>query len=143
MMNWNRKLPSFIDVFGFYDNLSTSVVEAVANEAEKNGSKSDNLSMNVFDKYEESVNSKIIEYILNGRIPNNCNLLNFGKLIMRGQAEELENLEDMQVKEHMRIDAVVVIIPRNSDESLPKKLIRSIKQETKERDRGIHLLRFF
>ena len=135
-----QKLPSFIDVMGFDDNLSNKILEAVTKESkEEEESESDKLSTTVFGQLEESVNSILMEYILRGRIPDTCNLLNFGKMIMQGRSEELDSLDYLKVKDHMKVDAVVMIISRSS-KTLPKKLIKSVRQETKKKDIGMHLL---
>ncbi|KAK3101934.1 hypothetical protein FSP39_007484 [Pinctada imbricata] len=124
-----KNLPVFIDVMGFDDNLSNRLVEANMDPK----SEGTDPAMSKFGDHVKSVNSILMEYILRGRIPNDCNLLDFGKMVIHGQLEELEKLDDFQEKEEQKVDAVVMIIPRGC-KNLPKKLLNTIKQEAQRRD---------
>ena len=138
-------MPSFIDVMGFDDNLSNEIIKAAVKKESKDKSEpeTEKLTM-MFGKHEESVNSKVMEYILRGRIPDKCSLLDFGRRIIQGQLEQMDTelKGEMAVKEEMKVDAVVMIIPRGC-KTLPKKLIKSVRQETKRKDLSklhVHIL---
>lgn len=79
-------LPTFIGVIGFDDKLSTNQEEGLAN-------------------------NKLLNLIINGKLPENCDLLDLGKKVMRG-----EEVPEMQEEEGLDVDIILVVI---SAESVP------------------------
>lgn len=79
-------MPTFIDVIGFDDKLSTNQEEGLAN-------------------------SKLLNLIINGKLPENCDLLDLGKKLMRG-----DEVPEMQEEEGLDVDIILVVI---SAENVP------------------------
>ena len=85
-MYWNQddelNLPTFIDIIGFDPQLSDP-------------------------SKEDTVNSKLMNLIINGCLPENCDLLDLSKKLKDGQ--ELVEKEDPENKS-LAVDAIIVVI---------------------------------
>lgn len=98
-------LPNFIDIIGFDVQLSNP---------EKVG----------------TVNSQMINLIINGALPENCDLLDLGKKLK----EEME-IENNPEVESLAIDIIVVIISLK-DDNIPHALLKEIYIEANIRTRS-------
>lgn len=98
-------LPNFIDIIGFDVQLSNP---------EKVG----------------TVNSQMINLIINGALPENCDLLDLGKKLK----EEME-IENNPEVESLAIDIIVVVISLK-DDNIPHALLKEIYIEANIRTRS-------
>lgn len=98
-------LPNFIDIIGFDVQLSNP---------EKVG----------------TVNSQMINLIINGALPENCDLLDLGKKLK----EEME-IENNPEVESLAIDIIVVVISLK-DDNIPHALLKEIYIEANFRTRS-------
>lgn len=101
-------LPTFIDVIGFDDKLSTNQEEGLAN-------------------------SKLSNLIINGKLPENCDLLDLGKKVMRG-----EEVPEMQEKE-VDVDIILVVISAENV-PVPQSFVDQIYKEANMKKKRKHVL---
>lgn len=109
---WNRSneedktlnLPNFIDTIGLDVQLSSP---------EKDG----------------SVNSLMINLIINGKLPENCDLLDLGKKLKKEM--KMKNIQEMET---LSIDMIVVVISLK-DDNIPHALLEEIYIEANIRTR--------
>ncbi|XP_062606882.1 uncharacterized protein LOC134268643 [Saccostrea cucullata] len=101
------ELPTFIDIIGL--------------DAQLSASKGD----------EETVNSILLHLIINGRLPENCDLLDASKKLKAGQKLKKRNEE-----KNLKVDTVIVVISTENP-IIPQSLIDEIYREAKIRERNI------
>lgn len=97
-------LPNFIDTIGLDVQLSSP---------EKDG----------------SVNSLMINLIINGKLPENCDLLDLGKKLKKEM--KMKNIQEMET---LSIDMIVVVISLK-DDNIPHALLEEIYIEANIRTR--------
>lgn len=103
-------LPNFIDIIGLDDQLSNP---------EKVG----------------TVNSRMINLIINGTLPENCDLLDLGKKLK----EEMK-IESSPEVESLSVDIIVVVISLKND-IIPHAVLKEIFKEANFRTRSkLHIL---
>lgn len=102
-------LPTFIDVIGFDDKLSTNQEEGLAN-------------------------NKLLNLIINGKLPENCDLLDLGKKVMRG-----EEVPEMQEEEGLDVDIILVVISAENV-PVPQSFVDQIYKEANMKKKRKHVL---
>lgn len=102
-------LPTFIDVIGFDDKLSTNQEECLAN-------------------------NKLLNLIINGKLPENCDLLDLGKKLMRG-----DEVPEMQEEKGLDVDIILVVISAENV-PVPQSFVDEIYKEANMKKKRIHVL---
>lgn len=102
-------LPTFIDVIGFDDKLSTNQEECLAN-------------------------NKLLNLIINGKLPENCDLLDLGKKLMRG-----DEVPEMQEEKGLDVDIILVVISAENV-PVPQSCVDEIYKEANMKKKRIHVL---
>lgn len=91
-------LPAFIDIIGLDAQLSSP-------------------------QDEESINRTIINLVINGKLPENCDLLDLGKNLMEGN-----QIKERQEEKTLVVDIIVVVLSTDHP-NIPQTLIDEIYDE--------------
>lgn len=102
-------LPTFIDVIGFDDKLSRNQEECLAN-------------------------NKLLNLIINGKLPENCDLLDLGKKLMTG-----DEVPEMQEEKGLDVDIILVVISAENV-PVPQSFVDEIYKEANMKKKRIHFL---
>ncbi|XP_062618322.1 uncharacterized protein LOC134279928 [Saccostrea cucullata] len=100
-------LPTFIDIIGLDAQLSSS------------------------DEKADTVNSMLMNLIINGRLPENCDLLDVSKQLKAGKT-----IKDRSEEKKLTVDIIMVVISAKSP-SIPQTLIDEIYREANIKKRKI------
>lgn len=91
-------LPAFIDIIGLDAQLSSP-------------------------QDEESINSTIMNLVINGKLPENCDLVDLGKNLMEGN-----QIKERQEEKTLAVDIIVVVLSADHP-NIPQTLIDEIYNE--------------
>lgn len=102
-------LPNFIDIIGLDVQLSNP-------------------------KEEDTVNSQIMRLIINGKLQENCDLLDLGKKLKEENERKEMELVDRSEDESLVIDIIIVVISLE-DNNIPHAMLEEIYTEANVRTR--------